>query len=146
MATHETISGVYGPGTFADTSFIPLPQDCRRILQWLASVTPGFTKDPKALEDVHWHGQDLPLFPGPPKSQALSAVLNAMAGIIGKEISELKGERTGKVYIDIDQAGMYPASASLFTINGKTPLDMVNDGTFFKLGTDLDHGALTKNP
>lgn len=41
---------------------------------------------------------------------------------------------------------MYPATASIVTINGRTPLDMMADGSFFKMGTDLDHGALAGNP
>ncbi|KAK4556860.1 hypothetical protein LTR86_005840 [Recurvomyces mirabilis] len=146
MATHETLHNVYGPGTFADTSFIPLPKDCPRILDWLAHETPGFTKGVEALQDVNWQGHDLPLLPGPLKAQALSAALHAMAGIVGKEIAAMRGTDVGKITIDIDQAGMYPASTSLVSINGKTGMDMVKDGTFFKLGTDLDHGALTKNP
>lgn len=71
MSSHKTTEGVYGPGTHTDTEFVPLPKDCRRLLQHLASITPGFTKDPKALEDVEFHGRDLTILPGPIKAQAL---------------------------------------------------------------------------
>lgn len=146
MTTHETSPDGYGPGTFVDRSFVPLPEDCSRILTWLAHQTPGFKADGETLKELIWQGQDLPILPGPLKAQALSAALHAMAGIVGKEIAAAREICVGNITIDIDQAGMYPASASLFAINGKSAADMVKDGTFFQLGTDLDHGALTKNP
>lgn len=64
------IEGVYGPGSYTDTEFIPLPEDCRRILKYLAKITPGFTKHDEVLEDVHFHGSDMPIIPGPIKNQA----------------------------------------------------------------------------
>ena len=140
MSSHNTVPDVYGPGTYADTSFIPLTQDCPRLLQWLARETPGFTTDSKLLESVNWKGNDLPLLPGPLKAHAFAAVLHAMAGIVGKEISASKDVDTGNISIDIDHAGMYPASASIVMINGRSPAEMIQDGTFFKIGTDLDKG------
>lgn len=91
MSSHKTIPGVYGPGTFADTEFIPLPKDCPRLLKWLAGATPGLNADPKVLEEIEFIGQDLPMLPGPLKAQALVAVLQAIAGIVMKEISAMKG-------------------------------------------------------
>lgn len=69
-----------------------------------------------------------------------------MAGVVGKEIAAVKGVDVGNITIDMDHAGMYPESASLFAINGKSAADLVKDGTFFKLGIDLDRSALSKNP
>lgn len=69
-----------------------------------------------------------------------------MIGIVGKEISDSKGINTGKISISIDQAGMYPASASLVSINGKSMADLNEDGSLFKLGTNLDKGVLNKTP
>ena len=69
-----------------------------------------------------------------------------MVGIVAKEIAGMKGLDIGKIKIDIDQAGMYPASASLVAIDGKTMKDLNEEGLMFKLGKDLDHGALTGTP
>lgn len=41
---------------------------------------------------------------------------------------------------------MYPASASIISIGGKTIGDMHGDGTLLKLGKDVDHGVLGGGP
>lgn len=111
----------YGPGTVVDTEFQPLPKECERILHLLASRTPGFTQDEDLLNGVHFHGQDLPCIPGPIKSQAVTAVLHAMVGIVGLEILHLRGITDSKtVQIDTDHAGLYPATAALVNIDGIT--------------------------
>ena len=69
-----------------------------------------------------------------------------MIGIVAKQIAAMKGVDTGKIQIDMDQAGMYPASASLVSVNGKTMADMNEDGSLFKMGTDLDKGRLAGTP
>lgn len=71
MHKHKTTEGVYGPGTYTDIDFVPVSQDCRRLLEYLASITPGFTHDSKALEGVEFTGGDLPILPGPIKGQVL---------------------------------------------------------------------------
>lgn len=71
MAIPETVEGVYGPGSYTNTEFIPLSKDCPRILAYLASVSPGFAKDPAALKDVEFVGNDFPILPGPIKAQVL---------------------------------------------------------------------------
>jgi hypothetical protein len=70
MATPETVEGIYGAGTYTNTAFIPLSKDCPRLLDYLASISPGFTKDSAALQDVEFYGNDLTILPGPIKSQA----------------------------------------------------------------------------
>lgn len=69
MFTHPTRKDVYGPGSFADLEFTPVPQECKRLLKYLADSTPGFTKDQALLDNVHFHGADYPIIPGPLKSQ-----------------------------------------------------------------------------
>lgn len=69
MASHPTKKDIYGPGTFTDVDFTPVPQECTRILHHLAETTPGFTTDPAILDNVHFHGADYPIIPGPLKSQ-----------------------------------------------------------------------------
>jgi hypothetical protein len=58
MASHPTKKDIYGPGTFTDVDFTPVPQECTRILHHLADTTPGFTTDPAILDIVHFHGAD----------------------------------------------------------------------------------------
>jgi hypothetical protein len=74
MSSHQTEKDIYGPGTFADVNFTPVPQECKRILRYLAETTPGFTTDPTLLDNVDFHGADYPIIPGPLKSQAFVRV------------------------------------------------------------------------
>ncbi|PHH67874.1 hypothetical protein CDD82_1039 [Ophiocordyceps australis] len=143
MAPHSTTKGVYGPGTFTDTVFTPLPTECRRLLKYFADATPGFTKDAKAL-DVNFHGEDLPRIPGPLKAQATSAVFHAMIGIMGKEICKLKGIDTGSISIDVDKAGLYPATPAIVMVDGKNMEEIKLDGTLTKVGRDLDQGVIDR--
>ena len=164
MAPPSTKRGVYGPGTFTDLEFIPVPQECKRILQHLAESTPGFTTDPAILDNVNFHGAEYPIIPGPLKSQAFvrashkivqtyfilifmqAAVLHAMAGVVGSEISTMRGNATGNITIDTDQAALYPATPSLVTLDGKNVGELIASGEASRVITDLDHGALDLNP
>ncbi|RFU76004.1 alpha methylacyl- racemase [Trichoderma arundinaceum] len=119
--TDQRTEGVYGPGTYTDTNFIPVPQDSARIFRELITKTPGFTKDEKLLSSVNFVGNDLPLLPGPIKSQALTAALHAMAGVIGHEILQLRGIQTsGATTINVDHAGMYLATPALVHVDGES--------------------------
>ena len=69
-----------------------------------------------------------------------------MCGLVGREISQLKGIDTGKIFINTDQAGLYPASSGIVSINGENVLEIAKDPAILAAATDLDHGALTKNP
>jgi hypothetical protein len=69
-----------------------------------------------------------------------------MAGIVGSEISSMRGQPTGKISIDTDQAGLYPATPSLVTLDGKNVGELIASGEASKVMTDLDHGALDLNP
>lgn len=71
MAKHETFADALGPGTFVDTEFIGVPEDSRRLLRHIASLTPGLLESEAELDEVDFHGQDLPLIPGPLKSQVM---------------------------------------------------------------------------
>ena len=57
----------------------------------------------------------------------------------------MRGIDTGKISIDVDQAGLYPATPALVSIAGKDLVQIQKDGTIFKVGVDLDKGVLTKN-
>lgn len=111
--------GGYGPGSWVDTSFTPVPQECKRLLVMLARGTPGFTDDERLTDGVTFQGDDLPIIPGPLKSQALTSVIHAMAGIVGHEILEIRGIPTDmKTLINTAMGGLYPATPSLITVDG----------------------------
>lgn len=69
-----------------------------------------------------------------------------MIGIVSKEILLMRGIDPGKISIDIDHAGVYPATAFLVSFNGKTLPDMAADGSVFKIGTDLDPTKYSAGP
>ncbi|KAF5711918.1 transferase family III [Fusarium mundagurra] len=124
--TTRTSNETYGAGTTVDTEFSPLPAECERILRIFAARTPGFTKDEALLSGVNFHGDDLPCIPGPIKSQAVTAVLHAMVGIVGLEILRLRGITTSdQIDIDVNHAGLYPATAALVNIDGVTGPEVI---------------------
>ncbi|CAD0111442.1 unnamed protein product [Aureobasidium uvarum] len=119
-ATHDS-GEHYGPGTYVEQSFSPLPEECRRLLHLFAARTPGFTRDQALLDGVQFTGDDLPCIPGPIKSQAVTAVLHAMVGIVGLEILHLRGDTTATTtHIDTNHAGLFPATPALVHIDGQT--------------------------
>ncbi|KAF5247317.1 hypothetical protein FANTH_6408 [Fusarium anthophilum] len=124
--TAKTSNETYGAGTTVDAEFSPLPAECERILRIFAARTPGFTKDEVLLSRVNFHGDDLPCIPGPIKSQAVTAVLHAMVGIVGLEILHLRGITTSNLIdIDVNHAGLYPATAALVNIDGVTGPEVI---------------------
>lgn len=68
-----------------------------------------------------------------------------MIGIVGKEICALRGVDAGRISIDVDKSGLYPATAALVSIDGKGIKDIQKDGTLISVGKDLDRGVLKKN-
>ncbi|KAF5257149.1 hypothetical protein FOXYS1_12335 [Fusarium oxysporum] len=124
--TTNTSRETYGAGTTVDTEFRPLTAECQRLLRLFAARTPGFTKDESLLSGVNFHGDDLPCIPGPIKSQAVTAVLHAMVGIVGLEILHLRGTTTrNQTNIDVNHAGLYPATAALVNVDGVTGPEVI---------------------
>jgi hypothetical protein len=141
MSSYTKTEGTYGPGSYTDTTFTPLPQECARILRYLASVTPGFTTDEDTLNSVRWVGDDLPLIPGPIKSQAITAVLFAMAGIVGEEILQLRGQTGGQLTINTDHAGLFLNTVALFEVDGNDILTLMKSGELKQIMPDFDSSA-----
>jgi hypothetical protein len=132
----------YGPGTYVDKCFTPLPQECRRLLHLLAARTPGFTTEAALLDGVRFEGDDLPCIPGPIKSQALTATLHAMVGIVGLEILRLRGDTTNTAtYIDINHAGLYPATPALVTVDGQIGPSVIKLPTVPQWDSDRQSGS-----
>lgn len=71
MTAHKVIAGGYGPGTYVDVEFLPLPEDCERILSYLTEATPGFPAYDPQSNVVEFIGSDLSIIPGPVKAQAM---------------------------------------------------------------------------
>ncbi|KAJ5578837.1 CoA-transferase family III [Penicillium hetheringtonii] len=120
---HETILGtdVYGPGTFIDKEVLPVPEDSKRVFEFLASQTPGFTQDQAAWDTVCFEGQPNPVIPGPIKSGVTAAALHAMAGLVGNELLELRDGNpvtNSSVTVDTDHAALWLGSVFTTHIDG----------------------------
>jgi crotonobetainyl-CoA:carnitine CoA-transferase CaiB-like acyl-CoA transferase len=90
-------------------------------LHLFAERTPGFTQNKALLDGVKFEGDDLPCIPGPIKAQAVTAVLHAMAGIVGLEMLHLRGEITSTTtHVNTNHAGLYPATPALVTVDEQT--------------------------
>lgn len=121
---HDTIPGddIYGPGTFIDKEFLPVPEDARRVFELLATKTPGFTQDKALWDTVTFQGRPDPMVPGPMKSPVVAAALHAMCGVVANELLELRDGTSAKdasVTVDTDHAGLWLASTFLAIVNGK---------------------------
>lgn len=143
MATNSgAVHSVYGPGTSVDMTFVPVPEECRRLLRLLAQKTPGFTQDEVLLNGVIFEGDDLPCIPGPIKSQAITAVLHAMFGIVGLEISRLRGhDPNTTIHVNTNHAGLYPASPGLVTVDGVSGPDVIKLPTVPQWDPDRQSGS-----
>ncbi|PYH93432.1 CoA-transferase family III [Aspergillus ellipticus CBS 707.79] len=120
---HETVPGteVYGPGTFIDKQFLPVPEDARRVFEFLASSTPGFTQSKAAWDTVHFEGRPDPMVQGPIKAPVIAAALHAMTGLVANELLELREVKSvaeNSVTIDTDHAGLWLGSVFTAYVNG----------------------------
>ncbi|KAK3317655.1 CoA-transferase family III domain-containing protein [Cercophora scortea] len=116
------ITDVYGPGTYADRVFVPVPRDTARIFRLLASQTPGFTQDEALLSKVRFVGEDYLVLPGPIKSVSVAAALHAMAGVVGDEILSLRGrDNTNRqIIINTTHTAFFLGSVALGYLGGQT--------------------------
>lgn len=132
-ASHRTTPcpEIYGPGTFVDENFLPVPDDARRVFEILANATENFTKDPRIWDSVKFEGHDDPIIPGPLKAPVIAAALHAMCGVVA---NELLAERDGQevydreVTINTDQAAIWLGSILTVRLNGSDVSESIKMG------------------
>ncbi|KXJ96482.1 CoA-transferase family III domain-containing protein [Microdochium bolleyi] len=120
----------YGPGSWVDSDALPVPDDARRLLKILAGATPGFTRDPAALDSVKFTGSPDTVVPGPLKSAVIAGALHAMAGIVANELLECR-DGTGAspgVSVDTDHAAVWLGSVGMSKRNGQTVREIAQEG------------------
>jgi hypothetical protein len=83
------------------------------------------------LDMVTFEGDDLPIIPGPIKSEAMTAALQAMVGIVGQEILELRGLPLSPIKINTNQATMYCATPALPSVDGVDGLELLKKYSTF---------------
>lgn len=94
------------------------------------------------LNSVRFEGDSLPCIPGPIKSQALTATLNAMVGIVGQEILQLRGDTAPTATsIDTNHAGLYPATPALVTVDGEIGPAVIKLPTVPQWDSDRQSGS-----
>lgn len=121
---HKTTpsTDIYGPGTFMDTDFTPVPQDAARIFEYIAKNTPGFSKDKELWDTVKFEGSSLPIIPGPIKAPPIAASLHAMCGVVAHEIIQDRDgtpARTQQVTVNTDHAGIWLGTIFAASVEGK---------------------------
>lgn len=135
---HETIASpeVYGPGTFTDKNVLSVPDDSRRIFEYLASKTPGFTKDPKVWDTVKFEGGPDPMVPGPVKAHVVAAALHAMCGVVANELLDLRDGNAmdyRSVVVNTDHASLWLACVLLVYVNGTDLSTLARTGQLPKI-------------
>jgi hypothetical protein len=123
----------WGPGTFVDNSKPNVLEDARRVFELLAKSTPGFTQDEDLWNAVSFNGSTEPIAPGPLKAPVIAAALHAMAGVVAKELLELRqgGPSDHRVSINTDHAALWLGTVGLTKRNGASVPQLSKSG---KLG------------
>jgi len=142
MAQESRIPDLYGPGTFVDREFVPVPLDSARILRLLASQTPGFTKDEVLLNKVQFYGEDYPVLPGPMKAISVAAALHGMIGVVADEILSARGlgDSDRRITVDTTQVAFWLASVNIVYLGGETLASLGQQGKLPSLLDDWEQG------
>lgn len=138
----EKIADVYGPGTFTDKSFTPVPEDTQRIFRLIASQTPGFTQDDALLSKVQFTGEDYPVIPGPIKATSVAAALHAMTGVLADEILALRGVKNDerRITVNTTHVALWFGCVATVYLNGVDALSLSKTGEIKKLVPDWERG------
>ncbi|KAJ4318796.1 hypothetical protein N0V94_004220 [Neodidymelliopsis sp. IMI 364377] len=126
MPLSDRTADVYGPGTYTDKTFVPVPTDTARIFRLIASQTPGFTQDEAMLSKVRFTGEDYPVIPGPIKATSVAAALHAMCGVIADEILALRGleDKNRGITVNTTHAAIWFGCVAATYLNGNDVLTM----------------------
>lgn len=130
MSSSDRTPDVYGPGTYTDKTFTPVPEDTARIFRLLASQTPTFTKDEALLSKVQFTGEEFPVIPGPIKATSVAAALHAMCGLVADEILTIRGaeDKNRKITVNTTHAGFWFGSIATAYLNGEDVLSLAGKG------------------
>lgn len=146
---HKTTpsTDIYGPGSFMDTEFTPVPQDTARIFEYLAKNTPGFTQDKELWNTVKFNGSELPIIPGPIKAPLIAAALHAMCGVVAHEIVEGRdgtSARTQQVTVNTDHAAIWLGNIFAASVEGKDVPELLRSRQLSALfPQDFEHGCMS---
>ena len=138
----ERIPDVYGPGTFTDKNFTPVPEDTQRIFRLIASQTPGFTQDDALLSKVQFTGEDYPVIPGPIKAVSVAAALHAMTGVLADESLALRGAKNDerRITINTTHVALWFGCVATVYLDGVDALTLSKTGELKKLVPDWERG------
>jgi|SRR5690242_12438016 len=142
MGVSDRLPDVYGPGTYTDKAFVPVPEDTARIFRLIASQTPGFTQDEATLAKVVFTGEDYPVIPGPIKATSVAAALHAMCGVIADEILTLRGSKNDERQITVNttHAAMWFGCVATAYLNGEDVLSMAAQKKLGGVLSDWEQG------
>ncbi|GAB1317844.1 hypothetical protein MFIFM68171_08054 [Madurella fahalii] len=142
MSQEPRTPGVYGPGTYTDRRFTPVPQESERIFRLLVSQTPGFSHDEALLSKVRFDGENYPVIPGPIKAVPVAAALHAMAGVVADEILALRGleDKGRRVTINTTHTALWLATVGLVYLGGESLASLAQQNKLKSLLPDWEHG------
>ncbi|KAK3997894.1 succinate--hydroxymethylglutarate CoA-transferase [Cladorrhinum sp. PSN332] len=158
MDHQPRIPDVYGPGTFTDREYLPVPTEAARIFQLLVDQTPGFTtagsgSSSSLLSKVKFAGEEYPLIPGPIKSVPIAAALHAMLGILADEILSIRGcqptdnlssPKQRKIKVNTTQTALWLSTASAVYLGGSSVINLFFNRALNKLVPDWQNGTLAR--
>lgn len=138
----DKIAGVYGPGTFTDQHFTPVPEDTQRIFRLLASQTPGFTQDDAVLSKVRFVGESFPVIPGPIKAVSVAAALHAMTGVLADEILTIRGRNNDnrRITVNTTHVALWLGCVATAFLDGEDVLSLTKQGKLSQLVPDWEQG------
>ncbi|KUI64214.1 Succinate--hydroxymethylglutarate CoA-transferase [Cytospora mali] len=138
----DRIPDVYGPGSFTDKSFTPIPEDSERIFRLLASQTPGFTQDEALWSKVRFTGESYPVIPGPIKAVPVAAALHAMTGVLADEILALRGLKNDdrQITVNTTHVSFWLGCVVTAFLNGENVFSLIKQGKMKDLVPDWEQG------
>ncbi|KAI1506027.1 CoA-transferase family III domain-containing protein [Biscogniauxia marginata] len=142
MSQESKIPDVYGPGSYTDRSFVPVPQDTERIFRLLASETPGFTRDEKLLSKVKFTGEEFPVIPGPIKAVSVAAALHAMAGVVADEILAIRGikDDNREIMVNTTHTAFWLGCIATAFVEGKDVVSLITQNGLKSRVPDWEQG------